>query len=85
MLGEILTRIGIGLLIMGGGFLMTWQTQFFLENIGPIEWADRNLGGGGSRTFYKLAGIGISVIGMIVATNLFDRIIGSFLRSIFGS
>lgn len=63
---------------------MVWKTQFFLDAVGTIEWAERNLGGGGSRLFYKLLGIVIILIGFLVITNLFDMVVGGFVTSLFG-
>lgn len=81
----MIARILIGILVSLGGYLMVWKTQFFLDAVGPIDWAERNLGGGGSRMFYKLLGVAIILIGFLVITNLFDTVIGGFIISLFGS
>ncbi len=74
--------IGIGIAVLG--YFMVWKTRFFLNALGPVAWADRNLGLGGSNFFYKLLGIVIIMIGFMVITNLFDMVAGSFVASIFG-
>ena len=79
----MLSRIIIGLLIMTSGVFLVWKTEFFYGILGSVDWADRTLGGGGSRTFYKLLGVGIILIGVMVMTNLFELIIGGFIRSLF--
>lgn len=78
-------RIIIGILVAALGYMMVWKTQFFMDTVGMIDWAERNLGGGGSRLFYKLLGIVIILIGFMVITNLFDMVIGGFIGSIFGT
>lgn len=79
----MLLRIFLGLLISGMGWLMVWKTQWFLDMLGFVAWAEENLGSGGTRMFYKLLGTLIIAIGFIVITNLWDRIIGGLIRSIF--
>ncbi len=79
----MITRILIGIAVSALGVLMAWKTPFFLEAIGRIETAEKYLGPGGTRLFLKLLGIGITLIGFMVITNLFDTIVGGFVKSIF--
>lgn len=76
-------RILLGLLIAVVGWLMVWKTEWFQAMIGYISWAEEHLGAGGTRLFYKLLGTAIIILGFIVITNLFDTIVGGFIRSIF--
>lgn len=63
----------IGALFVGLGILLVLKTEWFLENFGPITWAEENLGtSGGSRLAYKLLGILVIFIGFLLITNLFD-------------
>ncbi len=78
------TRILIGLAITALGVLFVWKTDVFYSMLGSVDWADRTFGGGGSRTFYKLFGVGILLIGVMVMTNLFEIVVGGFIRSLFG-
>jgi len=80
----MLTRILIGFAITMLGILFVWKTDIFYSMLGSVEWADRTLGGGGTRTFYKLLGLGIVIVGVMVMTNLFEIIVGSFIKSLFG-
>jgi hypothetical protein len=80
----IILRILIGFAIAVLGYFMVWKTTFFLNVLGPIAWADRNLGLGGTRLLYKLLGIAIIMIGFMVVTNLFDMVVGGFVASLFG-
>ncbi|MFZ2681595.1 MAG: hypothetical protein WAZ14_00630 [Patescibacteria group bacterium] len=79
----MLTRILLGAGIIVVGYLMALKTNWFLTMLGPVAWAERTFVSGGSRTFYKLLGMVIIIIGIIVVTNLFDRFIGGFVTSIF--
>lgn len=80
----MVARILIGILVAIGGYLMVWKTQFFLEALGTVDWAERNLGAGGSRMLYKLIGIVIILIGFLAITNLYDMVIGGIVASLFG-
>lgn len=79
----MLTRILLGMVITFVGFLFVWKTEAFYRMLGSVSWADRTFGGGGTRTFYKLLGLAIIIIGVMVMTNLFEMIIGGFIQSLF--
>lgn len=49
----------IGLIGVAIGFLITWKTEWILQNFGRIDWAEEKLGGGGTRLFWKLFGIAV--------------------------
>lgn len=80
---EFITRLLLGFGIVVVGFMMAWKTNFFLDLLGPVYWAERHFFSGGTRFFYKLLGVAIIILGLIVMTNLFDIIIGGFITSIF--
>ena len=79
----MIARILIGFAVIVLGYFLVWKTEFFYSLLGSIPWADRTFGGGGTRLFYKLLGIVIIFIGAMVMTNLFDFIVGGFIRSLF--
>jgi len=79
----MIERILLGIFISVVGFFMVWKTDFFYDLIGSVPWADRTFGGGGTRLFYKLLGTAIIILGTMVATNLFEIIVGGFIRSLF--
>ena len=83
MIGQAITRIIVGLLVIALGVLMVYKTGWFLSMIGRIPFAEKLFGGGGTRTFYKLSGVFIAIIGIVVATNLFDEIVGGFIQRVF--
>jgi len=76
-------RILLGIVIVIVGYLMAAKTHWFLDMLGPVEWAERHFVSGGSRFFYKLLGIAIILIGFIVIANLYDIIVGGFVASVF--
>lgn len=62
-------HIILGILITAIGVYLVLKTEWFLENFGRISWFEDKLGSeGGSRLGYKLVGIIIIFIGIIVLT-----------------
>ncbi|MFA6130913.1 MAG: hypothetical protein WC730_01470 [Patescibacteria group bacterium] len=80
----MIRQILIGLVISALGIMMVWKTGWALSMIGRVEWAERTFGAGGSRTFFKLMGVGLILIGFIVMTDLFDIFFGDFILGLFG-
>lgn len=75
----------IGLAITAFGVGMAWKTEYALEMLGRNWWAEKNFGPGGSRFLYKLIGIAICVLGVIVMTDLYEQIVGGLIRGAFGA
>ncbi|MBI1908047.1 hypothetical protein HYS28_01345 [Candidatus Uhrbacteria bacterium] len=80
----MLGRILIGFAISALGFLLAWKTEWFLNIIGYVDWAERWFGGGGTRLFYKLLGTAIIIIGFMVITDLFNSFIAGVIGGLFG-
>lgn len=80
----MLVRIILGFIIAAVGFVFVWKSEWFLYNIGRVDWAEQHLSGG-TRFFFKLVGIGIILIGFSIVTNLYAQILtafaGLFIRS----
>lgn len=75
-----------GILIVGVGFLLVWKSDWLLNNMGRIDWAERHLGTeGGTRLMYKLIGIIIIIAGFLHATNLGAAFARWVATSIFGA
>lgn len=77
----MLDRILIGFIIAGVGFLFVWKSEWLLQNVGRVEWAEYKLSGG-TRFFYKLVGIAGILIGFSVVTNLYSKIMRSLVELI---
>ncbi len=77
-------RIIIGFLIFAFGAFMTIKAEGFYRTIGPVAWAEKYLGlEGGSRLFYKLFGILMSFIGLLIMAGLIQGFILAIARPIF--
>ncbi len=63
-----------GILMLAAGIFLVIKTEWFLNNFGSIAWFDANLGSeGGSRLGYKLVGIVLIFLGVIMATGSGDN------------
>jgi hypothetical protein len=65
---SLILNIVLGLAITAAGAGITLKSEWFYENFGAIAWAEEKLGS--SRLFYKLLGILVAFIGIMVATGL---------------
>lgn len=53
----------LGLVMTAIGFLITWKSEWILQNFGTNDWAESKFGSsGGSRTMYKLLGMAIAFL-----------------------
>ena len=70
-------QIIVGILITVIGTFLVIKTEWFLQNFGRISWFEEKLGAdGGSRLGYKLIGILILFIGIILMTGSGDSFFG---------
>jgi len=61
--------IFIGILLAVGGVFLIVKTEWFINNFGRIGWFEEKMGpDGGSRFGYKLIGIILLTVGIIVMT-----------------
>lgn len=69
-------RILGGFALSAIGFVIVWKSEWFLQNFGAIPWAEAKLGtSGGSRLFYKLIGLGVIFVGILMMTGLFGGLL----------
>lgn len=78
---SLIVQILIGIAIAAVGVFFVLRTADVLDFLGPVDWAEQHLGG--SSMFYKLLGIVISLIGFIVATDLWDAFLSATLGQLF--
>lgn len=78
---EFIVHLLIGLAVAGGGLFMVFNTTFMLDFFGPVDWAEQKLGS--SSMFYKLLGVLVVFIGLIVAFDLWDAFLHATLGQIF--
>ncbi len=80
---SLVSQIIIGVLILAVGVFFVIKTEIILDFFGSVDWAERHLGG--TRLFYKLLGILFIVLGLIVATNMWNSLLNATIGSIFPS
>jgi len=77
-------RIIIGLIGMVIGALFVIKSEWFLANFGANDWAEQHLGSeGGSRLMYKLIGLAIILVSILIMTNLLQGIALAILAPLF--
>jgi hypothetical protein len=76
----------LGIIIAAIGFLITWKSEWLLNNFGRISFAEKHLHSeGGSRLMYKLIGILVIIIGLLYATDLTDNLIAIVVNTVFNT
>jgi hypothetical protein len=80
----MILRILTGIAIAVAGYFMVIKTGGVMDFFGPIPSAEHYLGPGGTRLAYKLFGVGVCILGFLVMTNLFERVMESLVFSVFG-
>lgn len=78
-------RVVIGLVIIIAGFSMVWKTEFYLDFLGLSEFAETKLGPGRTRLFYKLIGVLVCFVGVLVATNVIQDTVSGVFGPLFKS
>lgn len=74
----------IGFLGVAVGFLVTWKSEWLLEQLGHIEWAEEHMGTmGGTRMFWKLLGIAFIFFSFLFMTGALQGIILSIFTPLF--
>jgi predicted metal-binding membrane protein len=71
----------VGILMIVVGFLMVWKSFSLLKTFGRIDWAEEKWGTGASNLLYKLLGLMLITIGIMIFANL----LGPSFMSNFGS
>jgi hypothetical protein len=73
-----LTGLLVGLAMVGFG-LLTLKYTFWLHNTtGPQSWIERYLGSGSTYGVYKILGVLLVIIGVLVGTGFGDNVMGFF-------
>ncbi len=80
MWGRIIISL-IGIIL---GTLMVIKNEWFLSNIGKNAWAEQHLGAeGGSRLLYKLIGLAIIIVSVLLMTGMLEGIILGIFTPLF--
>lgn len=80
---DIFVRILIGSILVALGVYFVLKTEVVYGFFGSVPFAEKYLGGGGSRLFYKLLGIIFCLVGFLWATNLWAAFIQGTIGSLF--
>lgn len=72
------------LLFVAAGFVLIIRTDDVLGFFGRVGWAERNIGPGGSISFYKLLGVVIILLAFMWITGIFERVFGGLFGALFG-
>lgn len=73
---SVFIRVPLGLAIMVVGFLIVKKTNVVISWFGRVPFAEDKFGEGGSYFFYKLLGVLISFLGIFIATNIVNDMLG---------
>lgn len=73
--------LGAAIVAVGVGFVI--KTSDIEGFFGPVPFAEKYMGGGGTRLFYKLLGCVFCLLGFLVMTNLWNAFLGATLGSLF--
>lgn len=73
-------------LLLSFGTLFVVKTDAVVGITGRVSWAERNLGGAGTHTLYKLLGLLFLILGFMLITGLLERmtvgLAGGFLGNL---
>lgn len=73
------------ILLIGFGVLFIIKTDGVVGITGRVGWAERNLGGAGTFTLYKLLGLLFLILGFMLITGLFERMLGVLTGGLLGN
>lgn len=75
--------IVIGIIAIIVGALAVIYTEWIVANFGVSDWAEAKLSGG-SRLFYKLMGILLIIVSLVVMTGMGEQILLGTFGQLFG-
>lgn len=78
----MILRLFVGAILCVVGFYFVKKPDLPLGLIGPVNFAERAFTGG-SRSFYKLAGVLLILLGFLAITNLYGNFIQWLLSFIY--
>jgi hypothetical protein len=81
----MVTRIIVSIIGIVVGSIMVIKSEWFLSFFGRIDWAEIHLGGeGGTRVFFKLLGILIILVSLMVMTGMIEGVLFAIFGPLFG-
>lgn len=73
------------LILVGIGFVFIWQNAKVVDLFGRIGWAERHLGSAGTYVFYRLLGVFLILLAMLVVTGIGSRMLDSVLGGFYNN
>jgi hypothetical protein len=73
-------RIPLGIIVMVVGYFIVARSEKVFEWFGENAFAEKYIGFGATRFFYKLIGVLVVFIGIFIATNVASDLLGSLAR-----
>ncbi|MFH1789686.1 MAG: hypothetical protein ABH832_01310 [bacterium] len=73
-----------GIIMVAFGVFLIVKTEWFIQNFGTNAWAEDKLGtSGGTRLMYKLLGVAIIFLGMLIVTNMIEGFMSATIIKLF--
>lgn len=70
----------VGIILIAFGVFMVWRTDLMMRTFGRNGWAEQHLGNGGSWSFYKIIGVTLSILGLLIMTGSLIDILDAIFR-----
>jgi len=81
----MLVRILIGLIVVGVGFFVVYRPRYFLDFLGNQAWVEKIFSVNDQELAYKIIGIIVIFVGVLIMTNLIYDLLGWFLSPIINA
>jgi len=81
----MLVRILIGLIVAGVGFMMVYRPRYFLDFLGNQAWVEKIFSVNDQELAYKIIGMIVIFVGVLIMTNLMNDLLGWALSPIINA
>lgn len=81
----MLVRIIIGAIVAAVGFAVVWKPRYFLDFLGNQAWVEKIFSVNDQELAYKIIGMIIIFIGVLIMTNLIYDLLGWALSPIISA
>jgi len=78
-------RILIGLIVIVVGFLMVYRPRYFLDFLGNQAWVEKIFSVNDQELAYKIIGLVVIFVGILISTNLIYNLLGWALSPIINA
>jgi len=81
----MLVRILIGLIVMAVGFFVVYRPKYFLDFLGNQAWVEKIFSVNDQELAYKIIGLIVIFVGVLIATDLIYDLLGWALSPIINA